>query len=305
MAGFPGGGTGGLADAGATARRPHLPGRRHARGSRGARPGLAAVITRDPYRLTFARLGSGRIVRRAPLPSKGRHLAASPSGRTVLVPAEEANQLVEVPVGGGPERRIDVGEHPHDAVQTHGRIFVGDEFADTVSVVEHGRLERTLDAPAQPGGVAAAAGLVAVVAVAERVIATYDANTLRRLGQAPAGEGPTHLLAAGRRAWVADTEGDAILVFRLAATPRQIASVPAPGTPYGMALDARRDILWVTLTATNRVEGFDVSGAEPRRIASFPVLRQPNSVAVDEPSGRVVVAGADSGRLEVLPGARG
>ncbi len=266
---------------------------------------LAAVITREPYELRVVDLSKGKVVQSSPLPSKGRHLALAPSSGSVLVPAEDANQLVEVSLPGGGERRIEVGEHPHDAVAAAGRIFVGNEFGNSVSVVEGGAVATTLDAPTQPGGVAAAGSYLAVVAVAERVLTVYDLRSLERLAETPAGIGPTHVVADGRRAWVADTGGNAILEFELGPDPRQIARLAVPGAPYGMALDATRDRLWVSLTARNVVVGYDVSRARPREVARYPVLRQPNTLAVDPRSGHVVVTGVDSGKLEVLPGASG
>ncbi len=264
------------------------------------RSGLVAVITRDPDRLALVDLRQRRVVRRAPLPSKGRHLALERRGGPVLVPAEDANRLVEVAIPSGHERRLDVGEHPHDAVSADGKVFVGNEFGNSVSVVKGKRVVATLGAPVQPGGIAAGAGFVAVVAVAERVLATYDAGSLQRLGQVDAGAGPTHVVALGRRAWVADTEGNAILTFRLGRRPRLLSSLAAPGTPYGMALDSKRDILWVTLTARNELVGYDVSGSRPQEVARYPTLRQPNTVAVDSPRRELVLAGVDSGKLEEI-----
>ncbi|HEX4305898.1 MAG TPA: hypothetical protein VHZ54_07685, partial [Solirubrobacterales bacterium] len=55
---------------------------------------------------------------------------------------------------------------------------------------------------------------------------------------------------------------------------------------------------WVTETATDRVAEYSLRGKLPRRVATYPTLRQPNSVAVDERTSRVFVAGRDAGRLE-------
>lgn len=79
-----------------------------------------------------------------------------------------------------------------------------------------------------------------------------------------------------------------------------------PGTPYGIAVDRRHGLAYVTLTATNELESFRISedGLVPDQ--TWPTVRQPNSVAVDEATGRVFIAGRDSNQLEMIdPGTRG
>jgi hypothetical protein len=75
-------------------------------------------------------------------------------------------------------------------------------------------------------------------------------------------------------------------------------------TPYGIAIDGRRGLVYVTLTATNRLESFRISGdgLAPDRI--WPTVRQPNDVAVDEATGRVFVAGTDDDQLQLIDPSR-
>ncbi len=269
----------------------------------GAWDGLAAVVTRDPSRLTLVDLDRRRVLERVPLPATARHLGLGADGRSALVPVEQSDELIEVGFASGRRRTIAVGDHPHDAAPAAGRIFVGNEFADTVSVVEGGEEAATLPAAAQPGGVAAAAGRVAVVAVAERVLEIYDARTLEPLGSAGAGDGPTHVVAAGDRAWVADTDGEAVLGFAIDGAPALLTTTPVAGAPYGIAVDAERDRLWVTLTACNEAVEYDLSGARPRELGRYPTLQQPNSVAVDPRDGTAAIAGRAAGRLQLIEGA--
>jgi hypothetical protein len=259
------------------------------------RAGLLAVALRDPSRIDFVAPASLAVRHRVPLPAPARHLART--GAAVLVPAEAADALLVVSPRGGVLSSTPVGSHPHDAAAAAGTVFVADEHSNQVSVLRDGRVVATLDAPVQPGGIAAAGRYIALVAVAERVLQVYDARTLERLGSAPAGTGPTHVVSLGPRAFVADTEGEAIREFVIGPEPRQVAVAAAPGVPYGLAVDPRRRRLWVTLTATNRLAGYTVDGRRPRRIATYPTVRQPNSVEVDPRSGDVFVAGAE-GRLE-------
>jgi len=259
---------------------------------------LLAVGLRNPSALGFVDPETLAVVRRLPLPATPRHLAVSPSGGGVIVPAESADAVLRISPGGRIASTA-VGEHPHDATAAAGgRFFVADEFSDEVSVLRGRRLVATLPAPAQPGGIAAGGGYVALVAVAERVLQVYDARRPRALGRAPAGIGPTHVVTLGADAFVADTEGGLVRRYRLGPRPRETAVARAPGAPYGIAVDPGRRRLWVTLTATNRLVGYSIAGGRPTETATYPTVRQPNSVAVDPRSGEVFVAGRDEGQLQ-------
>jgi DNA-binding beta-propeller fold protein YncE len=261
------------------------------------RTGLAAVTVRGEQgsRLALVGVERWRVERRVPLPSGGRHLALAAPGGPVLVPAEGSDELVTVALPSGRTQAISVGDFPHDAASAGGRVFVGDEFADTVSVIEDGVVVDTLDAPDQPGGVAAGNGVVAVVAVAARVLHAYDASTLETLGAADAGEGPTHVAAHGDRAFVVDTAGEAIREFQLGARPRLVSRIPARGAPYGIAIDPRRDRLWLTLTASNEAVEFAITPGGLKRLDTYATVRQPNTVAVDPRSGDALIAGRSAG----------
>ena len=185
--------------------------------------GLAAVALRDPDELALVDVRGRRVVRRIVLPGAPRHLALreGPPG-VVLVPAETRDRLLEVALPSGRVmRRAATGSHPHDlAALAGGGVAVGDERGDALTIVRRdGRAQRVRVA-AQPGGVTTLAGgrIIAVVSVRERVLELYDALTLRRLARAPAGVGPTHVACLDRGpCYVLDTQGDALLVFRVGA----------------------------------------------------------------------------------------
>ena len=264
-----------------------------------------AVALTDPDELAIL---DGRrpetVLRRVPLPGAPRHLRLARDGGPVLVPAESGDRLVEVPLGGDrPPRSTPVGDGPHDAARdaATGHDLVADEFGSTLTILDAGRRVAQVPAPVQPGGVAAIEdGPAALVAVRERVLALFDPLTGRRLAVAPAGVGPTHVEAADDgRVYVADTDGDAILFFRTRPRLRLVRRIGLEGSPYGMALDRRRHRLWVTLTARNEVVELTEEGL-PRELRRFPTVRQPNSVAVDEVSGRVFVASRTDGTLQAF-----
>lgn len=267
--------------------------------------GLVAVGLRNPDELALVDSDEGKIVRKVRLQRYPRHLGLAGPGGPVLVPVELSDSLTQVSL---PEGRIldetPVGDFPHNVAATPGgRIFVANEAASTASVIEDGEVIETIKTPLNPGGVAVTkSGLVGIVGVKGLALEVYEADTLDSVDIIDAGKGPTHVVSGSDdRFYVADTRGNALLIYETHPELEQAASVPLPGgAPYGMALDPRRDRLWVTLTAKNRVVEFALDGAVPRKVASYPTVRQPNSVAVNPASGRVFVAGRTEDALQLL-----
>ena len=267
--------------------------------------GLVAVGLRNPDELALLNSDTGQVVRRIDLPESPRHLSLADPGGPVLVPAERADELVQV---GLPEGDIlqttPVGDFPHDAAATpNGRIFVLDEQASTISVIEDGEVIETLETLSFPGGAAATPeGLVGVVAVRGLGLEVFDSESLESIGRIDAGEGPTHVVAGpDGRFYVADTRGDAVLVFEAQPELERVARIPLDeGSPYGIAMDPERGHLWVTLTAENEVVQYDISGGELEELERYPTVRQPNTVAVEPESGRVFIGGREESRLQIL-----
>ncbi len=263
--------------------------------------GLLAAARRDRPELTLVDVRSGRVRERVPLPARARHLALAKPGGPVLVPAEEADALVRVSLPGGRTQTTRVGDFPHSVAFANGRAFTVDEFGSTVTAVENGDRVRQTLVDAQPGGIVAVGDQLAVVSVRAYTLTLLDARTLQGGSSQFAGSGPTHAVAdAGQRIYVTDTRGNALSVFSTRPRLKFIARVPlSGGAPLGIAADAGRDRVWVTLTATNQVVEIEAS-ERPRRLRTLPTVCQPNSVAVDERTGRVVVASAIDNALQLL-----
>lgn len=264
--------------------------------------GLVAVALRAPGRLALVDGRSGRVTGTVTLPGSARHVALAAAGGPVLVPVEDRGMLVQVglPTGKVLTRTI-VGRGAHDAAAWAGRVFVSDEGAAAVSVIQDGQVVATLTGPQQPGGVAAGDGRVGVVDVHAGLLYVYDPTTLGPVDQVPAGAGPTHVVADGHGGLVvADTRGGALLRYRLRPDVRLLERLALSGRPYGLAADPGRRAVWVTLTDTNRLVGVRVTRDGLRPFANLPTVRQPNSVALDVASGRVDVAGTADGMLQIL-----
>jgi DNA-binding beta-propeller fold protein YncE len=224
------------------------------------RSGVLAVGVSDPAALVLLDGRTLRARHRVALPGAPRHVAAA--GGRFLVRAESADRYVEVTPAG--RRRTAV-----------------------------------VGVAGEPGGVSAAGGLVAVVSVRERVLELFDPHAPRRVARAPAGVGPTHVAAAGPWIYVVDTDGGALLVFRIAPELELVRRYPLPGSPYGIALDPVRRRLWVTLTARNELVELPAHG-RPHALRRFATVRQPNGVAIDASTGRAFVTGRADRGLQVI-----
>lgn len=115
-----------------------------------------------------------------------------------------------------------------------------------------------------------------------------------------AGDGAANAVADSYgRVLVTDARAGALIAF--SASPLIMRQrYPVPGGAYGIAYDAQRSLAWVTLTERNEVVGFDVRGGEPVEKYRFPTVRQPDSVGVDEKSGRVLVGSAAGEGTQVI-----
>jgi YVTN family beta-propeller protein len=243
----------------------------------------------------------GHVLRRVDVSAAPRHLRFAMPGGPLLVPAEKSGELDLIGIPAGEiVGRIRVGRQPHDAVQVGGRIFVTNEFSDTVSVVDGSDVIANLPAPSQPGGIAATSSHLCVVGVRSHELWLLDARSLQKVAGAAAGAGPTHAVADADTCYIVDTTGGAVLAFRTLPTLKLAFKTRVGGAPYGIAVDPGRMRLWVTETATNSLAELLLDEAGPKLVARFPSVRQPNSVAVDPETDRVFVTGAGDGVIQIL-----
>jgi len=265
--------------------------------------GVVAVALRNPSRLALVDMRTSRVTRVVPVPGAARHLQLLAPGGPVIVPGEDTDVVAQVDLRTGEVKtQAKVGRQPHDAAGVDGRVYVAVELGGNTTVVNtDGTVGPVLPGPVAPGGVAIAGGRVGVVDVRGAQLFVYDAAAARPIGQLSAGNGPTHAVPDGSGGIVvSDTRGDALLFYRLGPEPQLVRRVPLKGSPYGLAVDQARRRLWVTLTATNQLAGFDLSGTAEQPFTTLAAVRQPNTVAVDAESGRVYVAGAADSTLQVV-----
>jgi hypothetical protein len=263
--------------------------------------GIGAVAVRNPDGVALFDAATGALRQTVPTRGAARHLSLAGPDGPVLVPLEGSNELWELDLADGrvTSSTAGVGRQPHDAALTAGgTIVVTNERGGGVVFVRAGAVVGSLPAgPVQPGGVAAVGNEVAVADVQGNGVWVYDGSTQRQVAQGPVGMKLTHAATmSGDLAAFADTDGGAVLVERIDPQVSQAAKIEAPGKPYGLAYDATRHRLYITLTAANLLRLVDVSDAtKPRILGDVPTVRQPNSVAVDPRSGNVLVTGSDPG----------
>jgi hypothetical protein len=146
-------------------------------------------------------------------------------------------------------------------------------------LLSHGRSARTCREPVDFARYDSGR-LIAVLCGRERVVQLFQAATLKRVAEAPAGTGPARIATDGRAdLYVTDVVAEALLVYHLHPRFELIRRVNLPGGPWAIAHDAARSALWITLTRLNHVVEL-ADGSRPVPIRSYPTVRQPNEVAV-------------------------
>lgn len=260
---------------------------------------LAVAVTQPPSLRLYALDDLAAAPRQVPLP--GPVSALSPAGAgAVFASVPTAGQVVKITLPAGAAEVTAQDGGPVDAARVGDRTLVARHEAKSVAVLAGSSVQRSIDGIASPD---------LVVPVGDHAVlldrlrsAVYDLNPDNTaLGAGlRAGDGATNAVPDRYgRVLVTDTRGGGLLAFStMPVLMRQ--RFPVPGAPYGIAYDERRDLAWVTLTERNEVVGFDVAGGEPVERHRVPAVRQPDSVAVDSGTGRVFVASADGGGVQVV-----
>ncbi|MFT7839189.1 hypothetical protein Q5530_23855 [Saccharothrix sp. BKS2] len=225
------------------------------------------------------------------LPGPAERLVVAGDAVEAVVPA---GAVVTVrPDGSSSSREVTGG--PVDVLSVGGRTLVAQREARRVAVGDH-----AVTGISSPDRLVAAGDRVVVLDRPRSAVFDLDPSADRPGAGLRAGDGATNAVSDRfGRVFVVDTRGGELMAFSADPVLMRLR-YPLPGAPYGMAYDADRDLLWVTLTERNEVAGFDVSGAEPVERHRHATVRQPDSVAVDPGSGRVFVASGDGQGLQVI-----
>ncbi|MTD59432.1 hypothetical protein [Amycolatopsis pithecellobii] len=224
----------------------------------------------------------------------------SVAGDRLLASIPGKGQVASISVAGAVSE-LGVPGQPAGAIADGARTLVAVRDRKAVDVYQDGKLVKS-----------AAGGLYSADEVVHSGAGTVVLDRLRTavflvdvdggtVGEGlRAGDGATNAVADSfGRVLVTDSRGGALLAF--STDPFLLRQLyPVPGGVYGIAYDASRNLAWVTLTGLNEVVGFDVRGGEPVEKYRFPTVRQPNSVTVDEQTGKVYVGSATGEGIQVI-----
>jgi hypothetical protein len=260
---------------------------------------LVAALT-EPAELRLYDLDNlGTTPRSVPLPGPAEQLSVA--GGAVVASVPSAGQLVRVALPGGEVSTVDVPGQPAATTQSAGKTLVAVRDRKSIAVLAQGEVTKTIsgelysaDRVVTSGGQAVVLDRLRTALFQVDVAAGTVDEGLR------AGFGAANVVADSfGRVLVTDTRAGALLAF--STDPLLLRQrYPVPGGIYGIAYDTKRHLAWVTLTERNQVVGFDVRGGEPTEKYRIPSVRQPNSVTVDERSGRVVVGSAAGEGIQVI-----
>jgi DNA-binding beta-propeller fold protein YncE len=258
---------------------------------------LAVALKQPAELLLFSLTDLQHAPRTVPLPGTVTHLSLAKPGGPVLAPVSAADKVVEVMPATGTTTVVPVPGGPTSAVEYEGHLLVAVPARQAIDQFTGTKITNTITGQVNPDQLLVTGGKL--VMLDQIRSAVFAAGGSVGAGQR-AGQGATNAATDGYgRVLVTDTRTGELLAF--SASPvlmRQ--SAPSPGVPYGITVDTRRNIAWVTATQLNQVIGYQLAGGQPVRKYRLPTVRQPDSVAVDPGSGRVFVASADGGGVQVM-----
>ncbi len=262
------------------------------------RTATVAVALTDPPRLLLRTLDGTAPPRQVALPGPAADLVLAADGGALLVPITAPGSLVRVLLDGAAPSRTDL-DGPAYGVLAMGRTTVV-AMGDRLTVLDDSRPVRTIPGFVDATRLVPAGTKIGVLDRGRSAVSLVDVSSSDAGPALQAGNGAADAVADRfGRMLVTDARDGELLAF--AGDPLLLRQrFPLPGAPYGVAYDARRDLAWVTLTARNEVVGLDVAGGEPVVVHRFPTVHQPNAVAVDPASGRVVVVSASGAGLQVI-----
>ncbi|WP_068273483.1 hypothetical protein [Aldersonia kunmingensis] len=262
--------------------------------------GVVAMLGADRSTLLLAGTGDAAApIRQVALPAPAKGLSAGRAGEA-LVPA--GDRVFRVNLADGATQEVSTGGDavsatwaPDDSLAvgtSNGEVRLIDPASGSTTVID-GLV--SADALAVTGD--------SLVALDRRQSSVTEINLDDdSLGLAlRAGDGATNIVGDDLgRLVVTDTTDGELLSFT--AEPLVLHQrFPVGSSPYAVAVDNRSGIVWLTSTATNEVVGYDLSSGIPEETARYATVRQPNSLAVDERTGDLLVGSAAGDGLQTIP----
>jgi hypothetical protein len=260
---------------------------------------LAVAVAEPPSVLLYNLDALDTAPKTIALPGEAERLTASPGQLLATVP--DKAQVAKISLPSGELTTLAVDGQPSSARVSGGQTLVAVRDRKAVEVFDGDKLTKTITGQLYSADDVLVSGNGTVVLDKLRTaLFKVDVAGGKVAEGLRAGDGATNAVADSYgRVLVTDTRESTLLAF--STDPLLMRQrYPVPGGAYGIAYDAQRSLAWVTLTERNEVVGFDVRGGEPTERYRFATLRQPNSVTVDEQTGRVVVGSAAGEGTQVI-----
>lgn len=212
------------------------------------------------------------------LTKDGEALVPSPSGLTVISLADGATRTAEVS-----------GAALSAAKSADGLYAVGTDKGSVVILDGDLQQERTVTGFVAVDELVSTGDLAIALDTHQTSVSELGVDTGDVSGALRSGIGTTGLMVDHYgRVIAADTDGGQLVVFSTdPLLNRQMAPVGA--SPFGLADDIGRNLVWVTLTGTNEVAGFDLSSGAPVEKFRLPTIADPRTVVVDEQTGDLYI----------------
>jgi hypothetical protein len=260
---------------------------------------LAVALANPPSLLLYNLDALDSTPRSVALPGAAERLTASPGRILASIPTKD--QLGEISLPGGELTTVPIQGQPAGATIAGAQTLVAVRNRPAVEVVVGGTVTKTIGGQLYSADdVVTSGGTTVVLDRLRTALFRVDVAGGQVAEGLRAGDGATNAVADSYgRVLVTDTRDGALMAF--STNPLLMRQrYPVPGGIYGIAYDSTRHLAWVTLTQRNEVVGYDVRGGEPVEKYRFATVRQPNSVTVDEQTGRVAVGSAAGEGTQVI-----
>ncbi|WP_040808514.1 YncE family protein [Nocardia concava] len=252
---------------------------------------LAAVVDSG----TTLQLITGGVTRPITLPGKAAALALGKPGE-ILVAVPGKILRVDAATAALSEVAVD-GDVRAVALRPDGGLVAGLAGGKVLLLDADGTVRHSISGLSAADAIDARDGAVVVLDRRQTAIVELDGDS--KLGLSlRAGDGATNMIGDhfGRRL-VTDTAGGELLVYT--ADPLVLHQrFPVGSAPYALAYDQRSETVWVTLTGSNQVVGYDLSTGIPVEVGRYPTVRQPNAVTIDDRTGDMFVGSATGDGLQ-------
>ncbi|MCU1648502.1 MAG: hypothetical protein JWN03_8777 [Nocardia sp.] len=257
--------------------------------------GILATIT-DPGTTVVLLDKATGATRTVTLPAAAASLSLGKPGEFLIaVPGKILR--VEAATGALTEVKVDGDVHAA-ALRADGDLIAGLAGGKILVLSPDGAVRETISGLVSADAIDTSTDTVVVLD--RRQTAVTELNLIdHRLGLTlRAGDGAATMIGDhfGRRI-VTDTAGNQLLVYT--ADPLVLRQgFPVGSSPYALAYEQRSETVWVTLTGTNEVVGYDLSTGIPVEVGRYPTVRQPNTVTIDDRTGDMFVGSGTGDGLQ-------